>query len=122
LTGKHILRGGWRVYSSGPGIYTGLVITRLLGIRVESGHVILDPVMPESFDGFAASLAFKGRNVTFQYSVKQGTFSPVEVMVNGETIAFSYEENPYRRGGATINVEKFLSLLNLEKNVVEIRL
>lgn len=122
LTGKHILRGGWRVYSSGPGIYTGLVITRLLGIRVESGHVILDPVMPESFDGFAASLAFKGRNVTFQYSVKQGTFSPVEVMVNGETIAFSYEENPYRRGGATINAEKFLSLLNLEKNVVEIRL
>lgn len=122
LSGKHTLRGGWRVYSSGPGIYTGLVVTRLLGIRVESGHVILDPVMPESFDGLAASLEFKGRNVSFQYSVKQGTFSPVEVKVNGETIAFSYEENPYRRGGAKIDGEKFLSLLNLEKNVVEVRL
>jgi len=32
-TGKITLKGGWRVYSSGPGIYIGLIVSRLLGLR-----------------------------------------------------------------------------------------
>lgn len=122
LSGKHILRGGWRVYSSGPGIFTSLVVTRLLGIRIEAGHVILDPVMPESFDGFAASLTMRGRNITLRYAVKQSTHSPVSVLINGKAVEFVREQNPYRHGGAMINFKGFLSLLKPENNLVEIRL
>ena len=59
-TGKITLRGGWRVYSSGPGIYIGMVVSRLLGLRIESGNVIIDPVIPHSLDGLSASLDFFG--------------------------------------------------------------
>ena len=51
-TGKITLKGGWRVYSSGPGIYIGLIVSRLLGLRIEFGNMIIDPVMPHSLDGF----------------------------------------------------------------------
>ena len=64
-TGNITLKGGWRVYSSGPGIYISLIVSRLLGLRVESGNIIIDPVMPFSMDGLSASMDFMGHPVTF---------------------------------------------------------
>ena len=37
LAGEVALDGGWRIYSSGPGIALGLVIGSLLGLRLEQG-------------------------------------------------------------------------------------
>ncbi len=122
LTGKITLRGGWRVYSSGPGIFIGIVLTRLLGLRLEYGNVIIDPVIPRSLDGFSASLDFLGGTVTFNYAVKEGSFSPKVVIINGRTVRFVHEENKYRKGGAVIPAYKFAALLNPHDNLVEIRL
>jgi len=121
-TGKITLRGGWRVYSSGPGIYVGLVVSRLLGLRIESGHIILDPVMPHSLDGLSASLDFLDHAVTFEYAVKEGNFSPKAVSINGQTIQFKYEENKYRQGGAVIPADQFLAMLDRQENTVEVTL
>ena len=38
--------GGWRVYSSGPGLYTNLLLCRALGIRRRFGQRIVEPVLP----------------------------------------------------------------------------
>ena len=121
-TGKITLRGGWRVYSSGPGIYISLIISRLLGLRITSGEIILDPVMPNSLDGLSASLNLLGQAVTFNYAVDAGNFSPKAVSINGKAIQFKYEENKYRAGGAVIPVERFLARLDRRENVVEVRL
>jgi len=122
IKGNYTLRGGWRVYSSGPGIYIGLVISKLLGIRIESGYVILDPVMPFSMDGLEASMDFMDYPVKFRYSVKEGNFSPKGFNINGEDVAISYEENPYRKGGTVISVGQFLHLMNEKENLVSITL
>jgi len=121
-TGKLALRGGWRVYSSGPGIYIGLVVSRLLGLRVEAGNIIIDPVMPHSLDGLSASMDLLGRTVTWKYAVKEGDFGPKTVSVNGKTVPFTYEPNSYRNGGAVIPRDQFLALLNEQGNTVDIRL
>ncbi|HTY87695.1 MAG TPA: hypothetical protein VMB80_09550 [Candidatus Acidoferrum sp.] len=121
-TGKIALRGGWRVYSSGPGIYIGLVVSRLLGLRIESGKIILDPVMPHSLDGLSASMELLGHAVTFKYAVKEGNFSPKAVSINGQAIQFESEENQYRKGGAVISAAPFLARLDRPENVVEVRL
>lgn len=121
-TGKITLKGGWRVYSSGPGIYITLIISRLLGLRTESGNIILDPVLPYSLDGFSASVEFLGHSTTFRYTVKENNFSPKEISVNGEKIKFINEINSYRKGGAVIPAEQFLSMLNRKENIVEINI
>jgi cellobiose phosphorylase len=122
IEGKFALKGGWRVYSSGPGIYIGLVITKLLGIRIESGHVIIDPVMPFSMDGMEARMDFMDYPVTFRYSVKEGNFSPKVITINGENVTFSIEENPYRKGGAAIKTELLVEMLNEKDNLITISL
>ena len=121
-TGKITLRGGWRVYSSGPGIYIGLVVSRLLGLRIVSGKIIVDPVMPYSLDGLSASMDLLDHAVTFHYAVKEGNFSPKSVSINGQAIQLKYEENKYRKGGAVILVEQFLAMLDRQENIVEVRL
>lgn len=110
------------MYSSGPGIFIGLVVSRLLGVRKESGNLILDPVMPHSLDGLSASLDLLNHAVTFNYAVKEGNFSPKVVSINGKAIQLKYEENNYRKGGAVISVEHFLAMLDRQENIVEIRL
>ena len=121
-SGKIPLKGGWRVYSSGPGICIGVIVSQLVGLRIEFGKIILDPVLPHSLDGFSASIDLLGRAVTFNYSVKQGNFSPKTISVNGNPIQFTHEENQYRKGGAVIPTEKLLLLLDQDKNFIEISL
>lgn len=120
--GKLTLRGGWRVYSSGPGIYIGLVVSRLLGLRMESGKIIVDPVLPRSWDGLSASLDLSGHPMTLHYAVKEGNYSPQAVSINGKAIPFVYEENKYRKGGAVISAEHFLARLDRRENLVEVRI
>jgi cellobiose phosphorylase len=121
-TGNIPLKGGWRVYSSGPGIYITLIIRNLLGLRTDAENIILDPVMPLSFDGLTARLQFLGYPLTFRYSVKQACHTPKTIRINGIPMAFTPEANPYRSGGAVLDKKLFMSLLREEGNEVEINL
>ena len=121
-TGTITLKGGWRVYSSGPGIYVSMIVSRLLGIHLEFGNVIIDPVLPQSMDGMSASLDLLGHQVTLKYVIKEDSFSPKSILVNGIAMAFDIAENKYRKGGAVIQAELFLELLNKSENSVEIHL
>ena len=121
-TGKIILRGGWRVYSSGPGIYIALVVSRLLGLRAEFGNIIIDPVIPYALDGLEASLAFKGHTVMFRYAVKENCFGPKAISINGNLVKFTGENNKYRQGGAVIPADQFLAQLDQQENLIEVNL
>ncbi len=121
-TGNITLKGGWRVYSSGPGIYVSMIVSRLLGLRLEFGNVVIDPVIPDSMDGMSASFDLLGRHLTLKYKVSGSNFSPKTIAVNGNIITFALQENKYRKGGAVIPVEQFLALLNQTENIVGISL
>jgi cellobiose phosphorylase len=121
-TGKITLKGGWRVYSSGPGIYIGLVVSRLLGLRTEFRNIIIDPVIPHSLDGLSASMDFMGHSVTFNYAIKEHCFGPKDISINGKPIKFTYEDNKYRHGGAVIPTDQFLTMLKKKNNTIEIHM
>src|SRR5262245_15892837 len=91
IEGRLSLKGGWRVYSSGPGIYVALVQTHLLGLRIEFGNLILDPVLARSLDGLEATLRFRGRPVTFVYRVRGPGFGPQTITIQGKAAAFVRE-------------------------------
>lgn len=121
-TGSLTLRGGWRVYSSGPGIYIGIIVTRLLGLRIEWGNVIIDPVMPYSLDGFRARMEVLGRTVTLIYHVREDNYGPKRIVINGMETAAGEEDNPYRRGGAVLETGVFLAMPENGENRVDIYL
>jgi cellobiose phosphorylase len=120
--GNLSVKGGWRVYSSGPGIFICLIVNHLLGLRLESGNIILDPVMPFSMDGFSAGITFLGRSINIHYRVINQNYGPERIAINGKTVPFSRAENQYRKGGAYMPKNHFYELLNEKNNILEITL
>ncbi|OUS70403.1 cellobiose phosphorylase [Paenibacillus sp. MY03] len=99
-TGEVQVKGGWRIYSSGPGIYMNQLISNALGIRQEGGDLVLDPVMPEELDGLRFAFRWAGHDVTFRYEIAGGTVRGVTV--NGAAVDTVKATNRYRPGGARI--------------------
>ena len=60
--------GGWRVYSSGPGLYTNLLLCRALGIRRRFGQRIVEPVLPRGFGRVTLERVIDGRNERWDLS------------------------------------------------------
>lgn len=69
LAGEVALDGGWRIYSSGPGIALGLVIGSLLGLRLEHDTLLVDPVMPAVLDGLTVQLQLADLRFELTYRV-----------------------------------------------------
>ncbi|HVO87518.1 MAG TPA: cellobiose phosphorylase [Casimicrobiaceae bacterium] len=49
--GSIVVEGGWRVYSSGPGLYVRLLIQHAFGIRRAFGTRVNEPVLPPALAG-----------------------------------------------------------------------
>ena len=45
------VEGGWRIYSSGPGLYVNVLIAHALGVRRHFGVRVLSPCLPASLRG-----------------------------------------------------------------------
>jgi len=51
--------GGWRIYSSGPGLYVNLLIRHALGIRRVFGQRVHKPVLPNAHSALAARIGMR---------------------------------------------------------------
>ncbi|MBI2511140.1 MAG: cellobiose phosphorylase [Opitutae bacterium] len=120
--GRVPVRGGWRLYSSGPGLFLHKVRACLLGVRESFGDVVFDPVLPRSLDGLRARTRLAGREVGIVYFVREGTSAPRTVRVNGQRVDGARETNPYRAGGLRVPATVISSLLRPSDNLIEIEL
>ncbi len=121
--GRVPTRGGWRLYSSGPGLYLNKIRSCLLGLRESFGDIIFDPVLPRSLDGLTADTHLLGRPVHLVYTVRSGNFSPVSVRVNGTLLPGTHRDpNPYRAGGLRFAGSVLAALLRPADNRIEIEL
>ncbi len=102
------LDGGWRVYSSGAGIWSRILFHCFLGVRQLSSTLILDPVIPRTLDGLRVELEIAGRPVEICYRVREKGCGPHAVEINGRRLFFKREANPYRAGSAAIPMENVL--------------
>jgi cellobiose phosphorylase len=120
-SGRVGVKGGWRVYSSGPGIYINQLVSNVLGLRRSYDDVVIDPVLPKDADGLTFDFEFEGRRVRYAYSVTGDGFSPRSVRVNGrEPPTDRFEDNPYRSGGLLVARSVFEAALGPADNLVEI--
>jgi cellobiose phosphorylase len=97
--GEVALDGGWRIYSSGPGIALGLVISHLLGLRLEHDSLVLDPVMPASMDGLRVQAVLAGLTLELHYRVGPRGHGVHRVSdATGSELAGQRRVNAYRIG------------------------
>jgi cellobiose phosphorylase len=102
--GEVPLDGGWRVYSSGPGIWTRLMIQCFLGWRPDHSTLVVDPVIPKSLDGLRVELEWEGHAVEITYRIQGRGCGPKTIRLNGADLPFVRGKNPYRTGAAEIPI------------------
>jgi len=101
--------GGWRIYSSGPGLFIRQVFAVMLGIRPSFGFLAIDPVIPPRFDGLTYQYDYrKGARLRCVYRTggKRGC-GVSRVTLNGEPLQHEPLENPYRKAGIKVPLKMF---------------
>ncbi|WP_336100860.1 GH36-type glycosyl hydrolase domain-containing protein [Paenibacillus phytohabitans] len=104
------VKGGWRLYSSGPGIYLNQLISAILGIRFSDEELIIDPVLPASLDGLRFTYECFGRPLTFVYHIGSGPARTPELHAAGVAVTGQVLSNPYRPGAVSIAKNNLLTL------------
>ncbi|MBI0579842.1 cellobiose phosphorylase [Neobacillus cucumis] len=112
------VKGGWRIYSSGPGIYMNQLISNCLGIRLEGDDLIIDPVLSQDLDGLEFHFTVKNQPVKFVYHVNGMAVN--RVVVNGHKSSVEKVANRYRETGVRINGKELANLLAETENTIEI--
>ena len=121
--GKIGVAGGWRIYSSGPGIYVNLVLTRMLGLRRHFEQLVLDPVLPLTLDGLQAEMPWEDHLLHLRFSIKHACHTPRAATLNGTPLhPLGLSPNPYRSGGWLLDASVFRQLLRDGHNLLEVAL
>ena len=122
VAGSVRLDGGWRIYSSGPGIAVSLVLRHFIGLDCESAVLVVDPVIPSELDGLRARLELCEHEVEVEYRVGANGCGPVSLALNGRALAFTRRINPYRQGAAVVAMAVLRAGLVSGLNTLEIEL
>ncbi len=122
VRGEVPLEGGWRVYSSGPGIFLRLVVECLLGLRRRARTLEVDPVLAPELDGLRARVPLAGVPVNVSFRVGTRGVGPVGVIFNGVPLETRALSNPYRPPGVAVDMAELRAHLRAEGNtlVVEV--
>ena len=122
-TGKVKIASGWRIYSSGPGIYINQIVSNFLGIREWFSYIIIDPVIPKYLNGLKFDYNYGSKKIQYVYNIKHAQCGPIKITINGKNIDFERDENPYRQAGAKILKSIFEGMLVVDRvNELEIYL
>lgn len=116
--GSTPVKGGWRIYSSGPGIYMNQLISNALGIRRLAGDLVIDPVLPADKDGLEFKFNIDGKPVIFSYHLCHEEERGVEI--NGKRVRFKNVSNPYREGGFLVDAQELDALLSENHNSIDV--
>jgi len=99
--GKIPVKGGWRLYSSGPGIWLNLIIANFLGIKQYQGELYIDPVLPKSLSGLRLLFRYDKSELDIEYDIT-GTCGVDYLIVNDKKIANNTALAKYRRSGVIV--------------------
>ncbi len=109
-TGTVTLKGGWKVYSSGPGIYLTRLIRDLLGIRLRRDRVILDPVLPKAASGWKVHVTLWNKPCVLCLQTGRKGYGARRLLAGGRELEALRQEDLYREGGIVLTREEWESL------------
>jgi cellobiose phosphorylase len=102
-TGEVPTADGWRVYSSGPGIYLRQVLHGLLGLDERRDVLVVGPTLAAEDDGLEVALDLAGSRRTVRYRVDPAA-TAVAVRVDGRAVPTTPVAHPYRWASAALDL------------------
>lgn len=102
LTGDIALEAGWRVYSSGPGLFLEILTQRMLGVRHAGPDLEIDPVLDPALGAVSATVPTAAGRLRLRIDCGQTGTGPVSVSVAGRHLGLRRLDNPYRTGGVAV--------------------
>ncbi|MDN6835354.1 MAG: cellobiose phosphorylase [Lactococcus lactis] len=108
------VKGGWRIYSSGPGIYLNQLITSILGIREKANEIEFDPILPDELDGLQLQFELMGKKVFITYHLNQ---SNKAIRMGNHTLEWKISDNSYREGGMIVDKQILSEYLKRNKEI-----
>ncbi len=117
MAGEVPLEGGWRVYSSGPGLALRLVVERLLGLRRRGDRLEVDPVLPAGADGLTATVRLAGRTARVTYAVGPEGVGVRRVTGARGDLHLTHLTNPHRRPGASVPTDDLRAALDADPDL-----
>lgn len=96
--GKIKVKGGWRLYSSGPGIFIHQIVHHILGFGLYHQNLHIDPVITKALDGLTYSTQFEKKALTITYH-----YGEEKLLINGVNVECNQTHNKYRLSGFIID-------------------
>ena len=105
MAGEVPLEGGWRVYSSGPGLFLRLLVETFLGVRRRGAVVELDPVLDPAAGALRATVPFEGGTLDLLLKPGRSGHGVTAVTSRGQALPTATLDNPYRHGGVSVRLD-----------------
>ncbi|MDF1486952.1 GH36-type glycosyl hydrolase domain-containing protein [Tessaracoccus caeni] len=105
LAGEVPLEAGWRVYSSGPGLFLEILTQRMLGIRHAAREIEIDPVLDPQLGTVGARLPVLGGPLEVEIVPGEKGHGLLVVEVDGRPVPMRALANPYRTAGVTVSAD-----------------
>ncbi|MGP9537141.1 cellobiose phosphorylase [Brachybacterium sp. AOP43-C2-M15] len=96
--------GGWRVYSSGPGLLLRIIVEDVLGVRRRGERLEIDPVLPAALDGLEAEVPYDGGLLTVRFRRGESGCGVREVRADGAVLEGAPLTARYREAGLALPV------------------
>lgn len=115
--GRRAVKSGWRLYSSGPGLYLHKVRSSLFGVRERYDQIEFDPILPHTLLPCSLQMTHEGRAVTLRYEAAPAP----SLTLNGQAVAMNEpSNNPYRPAGHSVGRDLYRERLDRADNEVVI--
>ncbi len=105
------VKGGWRLYSSGPGIYLHQVISNIMGVKILKDTVLINPSLSSNLDGAEFEIEINGEVLSIEYKHTGSLNVYADNSEIGEHVDLAYGKQ-----GVVISVD---SLENVNKLIIE---
>lgn len=115
-SGEVGVKGGWRLYSSGPGIFTNQVITNLAGFKKNADGLLIQPIFPEGVKEFSFDLNTEGERT--HIIIRKATDSFVSI--DDVPVQTEKHQNIYKKTILKIKEEHLSSLKSGSTLLVQI--
>jgi CRISPR-associated protein Csx3 len=120
IAGHVPLEGGWRVYSSGPGLFLRLIVECFLGLRRRAQVLEIDPVLDPGLDGLQASVPLAGVPMDVTFRVGRRGVGPLSVTINGRRLQTDPLSNSYRPAGVAVDMAALREQLRPAANTLTV--